>query len=81
MAASGGVVGAVVTETILGRGCRWSRPIRASDRSVTCRPVRAQGEGSLGQAPWGYIEVGRQILSMRDDFEAASDGAIRTKSL
>ena len=58
MAASGGVVGAVVTETILGRGCRWSRPIRASDRSVICRPVRAQG-GSLGQAPWGCIGGGK----------------------
>ena len=59
MAASGGVVGAVVTEMILGRGCRWSRPIWASDRSVTCRPVRAQGEGPLGQAPWGCIGGGK----------------------
>ena len=59
MAASEGVVGAVVTETILGRWRRWSRPIRAGDRSVTCEPVRAQGEGALGQAPWGCIGGGK----------------------
>ena len=31
VAVSGGVVGAVVTEVILGRRRRWSRPIQASD--------------------------------------------------